>query len=220
MITYTDGTSDNLGKINNQNQSTEYLTFKLRNDGTLSVSIKDECRAIIDEVYIPSECYGKKVTVIAVNGFTNCRLLRKVVMPDSITKIGNSAFYRCSSLNDITLSNNLQEIDGRAFAYCASLTHLELPQSLEKIGSGCFIGCTNLKELTIPENVNEIEGGGASQFENSGVTRVIFKNPDGWSRRYFGNSTGEAEISSDILSDPEEAYKLMKQYYNYTFFKK
>ena len=220
VITYTDGTSDNLGKINNQNQNTEYLTFKLRDDGTLSVSIKDECRAIIDEVYIPSECYGKKVTVIAVNGFTNCRLLKKVVMPDSITKIGDSAFYRCSSLNDITLSNNLQEIDGRAFAYCASLTHLELPQSLEKIGDACFTDCTNLKELTIPENVNEIEGSNQPQFENSGVTRVIFKNPYGWSRKYFTDGTGKTEVSSDILSNPEEAYKLMTQYCRYTFFRK
>lgn len=141
-------------------------------------------------------------------------------MPDSITRIGYQAFSGCSSLNDITLSNNLKEIAGRAFDCCASLTNLELPQSLERIGSACFTDCTNLKELTIPENVNEIEGSGTFQFENSGVTRVIFKNPDGWSRKY--NTTGgrEAEISSDILSDPEEAYKLMKQYYNYTFFKK
>lgn len=141
-------------------------------------------------------------------------------MPDSITRIGYQAFSGCSSLNDITLSNNLKEIAGRAFAYCASLTHLELPQSLEKIGAACFTDCMNLKELTIPENVNEIEGSGTFQFENSGVTRVIFKNPDGWSRKYFTDGAGKTEVSSDILSNPEEAYKLMKQYYNYTFFKK
>lgn len=141
-------------------------------------------------------------------------------MPDSITRIGYQAFSGCSSLNDITLSNNLKEIAGRAFAYCASLTHLELPQSLEKIGAACFTDCTNLKELTIPENVNEIEGSNQPQFENSGVTRVIFKNPYGWSRKYFTDGTGKTEVSSDILSNPEEAYKLMTQYCRYTFFRK
>ena len=141
-------------------------------------------------------------------------------MPDSITRIGYQAFSGCSSLNDITLSNNLQEIDGRAFAYCASLTHLELPQSLEKIGTACFTDCTNLKELTIPENVNEIEGSNQPQFENSGVTRVIFKNPYGWSRKLNAAGYGETEVSSDVLSDPEEAYKLMTQYCSYIFFRK
>ena len=137
-------------------------------------------------------------------------------MPDSITKIGNQAFLGCSSLNDITFSKNLKEMGGNALYNCSSLTHFDLPQSLEKIGSGCFIGCTNLKELTIPENVNEIEGGGASQFENSGVTRVIFKNPNGWSRT-APTTSSVTKISSDTLSDPEKAYKLLMTEFNYAY---
>ena len=99
------------------------------------------------------------------------------------------------------------------------MTHLELPQSLEKIGDACFTDCTNLKEMTIPENVNEIEGSNQPQFENSGVTRVIFKNPYGWSRKYFTNGADKTEVSSDILSNPEEAYKLMVEYHSYTFYR-
>ena len=216
VITYTDGTSDNLGKINNQNQSqsTEYLQFDLLEDDTFMVSIKSDYKALIEEVYIPSEHNGRKVTVIY--SFSKCPLLKKVVMPDSIALINNAAFLGCSSLNDITFSNNLKEIRASAFYNCTSLTHLDLPQSLEKIGSGCFIGCTNLKELTIPENVNEIEGGGASQFENSGVTRVIFKNPNGWSRT-APTTSSVTKISSDTLSDPEKAYKLLMTEFNYAY---
>ena len=81
VITYTDGTSDNLGKINNQNQSTEYLQFELLDDGTFRVSIKSDYKAFIEEVYIPSEYYGRKVTVIY--SFSKCPLLKKVVMPDA-----------------------------------------------------------------------------------------------------------------------------------------
>ena len=183
----------------------------------MSVGIKKEYQSIIDEVYIPSEWYGIEVTKIG--SFRGCSRLRKVVMPDSITLIYANAFRECSSLSDIIISNNLKYLQGAAFMDCASLTHIDLPQSLEYIGGDCFVGCTNLKELTIPENVNKIAYSDQSPFENSGITRVIFKNPDGWYQRQGANGALISKISSDILSDPEKAYERMVEYYSYTFYR-
>lgn len=112
VITYTDGTSDNLGIINNTD--TDCLKFTLLDDGTLSVSVKAEYKELIEDISIPSYAYGKSVTQIAKEGFSQCTYLKHISIPSTITTIGYRAFAHCYNLS-ITIPTTVKTIYGGAF---------------------------------------------------------------------------------------------------------
>lgn len=56
-------------------------------------------------------------TTIGNYSFYDCRSLRSVTMPNTITKIGKCAFYNCACLNDIDLSR-VTSIGTSAFNHC------------------------------------------------------------------------------------------------------
>lgn len=47
--------------------------------------------------------------------------LERLVLPDSVKKIGNFAFYQCSALTEISLGNGVREVGGDAFMNCHRL---------------------------------------------------------------------------------------------------
>ena len=103
-----------------------------------------------DDVVIPAEIQGRKVTAIGREAFYRRAGLTSVVMPDGVTKIGQDAFRECEELKDIKFSNNLVHIGRRAFLYCAALERIVIPDSVRKIGSESFEKCESLKEIIMP----------------------------------------------------------------------
>lgn len=80
-------------------------------DGTVKI---DDYKGDDEEIVIPSEIDGKKVTEIGENAFCNCSSLTSITIPDSVTTIGTGAFDSCTSLTSITLPDNVK-IDPSAF---------------------------------------------------------------------------------------------------------
>lgn len=70
--------------------------------------------------------YFTGVTGIGVDtdGFNNCRYLRSITLPNSVTAIGDYAFYDCSNLTNLTLSSSLASIGYNAFYGCSSLSSI------------------------------------------------------------------------------------------------
>ncbi len=124
--------------------------------------------------------------------FINCNNLKKVVLPDSLKKIGKSAFENCYKLADFSIPNGVVEIGSYAFAdcdslvsitipnsvismsynifeYCSNLAEVKLPDNLEYIPSYMFYVCPKLKSIDIPEGTEQI---GASAFAYSGLTSI------------------------------------------------
>ena len=67
-----------------------------------------------EEVDIPANVYGYKVSSIGYMAFKNCKNLKRVTIPKSITKI-NSSFDGCSNLSDVYYSGTKKQwnnIDG------------------------------------------------------------------------------------------------------------
>lgn len=181
IITYTDGTQDNLGGITSDYADIGYLKFtKVASTNSYKVEIKDEYRSTIRSITIPSRYNGLPVTEIGENAFENCNALQKISIPESITTIGPSAFdccymlnnvylpntitsigkeafFRCMSLENIIIPSSVVSIEDDTFAYCNSLKDVALSDGLKKIGKGVFYDCTLLNNITLPDNLETIE---------------------------------------------------------------
>lgn len=157
IITYTDGTSDNLGSINsNVTDSVSMLNFTRLDDGTLSVAIKEEYKTVAENITIPSTFNGRTVSTISEKAFMDCKYLSNITIPKTVNAIEQRAFSGCSVLDNVVIPEGVKVINGFAFSQCSSLTNVVLPQSLTTIGDHCFYVCTALVEIILPDNLTTV----------------------------------------------------------------
>ena len=98
--------------------------------------------------------------------------IRRVVIPEGVTRIGAHAFYGAYSdfqfsFNSVTIADSVTSIGDRAFIGCNYLERANLPNDLTEIGASAFSGCSRLTSLTVPQSVTKI---GESAF--SGCSRL------------------------------------------------
>ena len=110
------------------------------------------------ENVIIQERNGEGIEYIGDSAFRECKNLKNINLPDTITYIGREAFREDSSLDNIKLPKNLKELYGLTFFGCSSLKNLELSENLEKIGGQCLSG-TLITSLKFPQNLKTIEDG-------------------------------------------------------------
>ncbi len=160
-----------------QRRGTLDLT-EFRNIKEISGSAFSHAR--FDSIILPND-----LEIIEDYAFTDCKNLKQVVIPASVTKIGSCAFDDNCELvfnrnfsnveiitrNDTTITRltipqrrgtldltefrNIKEIGGSAFSH-ARFDSIILPDDLETIGSTAFTDCKNLKQVVIPASVKRI----------------------------------------------------------------
>lgn len=132
---------------------------------------------IVDGVFnIPSEIDGYTVTSIgryALSVYEDIFLPRKVIIPETVTRISDYAFssnceteYDYNKRNDDYMYNSMLEsivipssvvyIGNGAFAGCERLKSIELSENLVYVGEGAFYNCESLKKVVIPGNVQYV----------------------------------------------------------------
>ena len=108
------------------------------------------------EVIIPSKIYGKSVTSICSNAFSDPdhrANITSITIPNSITSIEDYAFYQ-SFTKSITIPNSITSIGKYAFSGCADLGSIIIPDSVTKIGDHAFSDCFSLTSVTISNHLN------------------------------------------------------------------
>ena len=87
--------------------------------------------------------------------FFYCRLLKKIILPNSLETIGVEAFQGCSSLLGLTIPENISNIGQYAFSYCSGLRKVTFSETcvLQEISKGIFGNCTNLQEVIFSKNI-------------------------------------------------------------------
>lgn len=82
--------------------------------------------------------------------------ITKIILPDSVERIGGSAFAYCEALTEVRLPAGIKQI-GNWFTGCKSITEFTVPDGVEKIDSFFFNRCENLTMITLPDSITEID---------------------------------------------------------------
>ena len=96
------------------------------------------------------------VTVIGDHAFSGCESLQQIVIPNPVTSIGKSAFFDCKSMKQIVIPNSVTSIGNNAFSWCMSLRQIVIPNSVTSIGNNAFSLCKSLQQIVIPDSVTSI----------------------------------------------------------------
>jgi hypothetical protein len=133
----------------------------------------------IPEVYNPTPTeryygFGEHVEHIPQECYRECRGLKSVTIPNSITSIGPGAFSGCTGLTSVTIPDSVETIGPGAFSGCTGLTSVTIPDSVETISRGAFSGCTGLTSVTIPGSVTSIDDFAFTRC--TGLTSVTIPN--------------------------------------------
>ena len=122
--------------------------------------VEDWCKISFGE-------YGLSLSADAKVYF-NGKLVKDIVIPESITKIGNSQFYGFNWVESITLHDGITSIGDHAFSK-TNIKEMYIPDGITQIPYGCFYGCTRMEYLSLPASINKT-GSTVAGYVFSGCT--------------------------------------------------
>ena len=121
--------------------------------GTLCICSKafSDCR-ILKAVRFPNT-----VSRIGYQAFSDCHSLEQVSLPIHLKTIESGTFFRCSGLSKVYISSEeLKEIAQEAFMNCSCLKEIDIPDSVRLIARKAFLGCENLYSIRLPSSLKDI----------------------------------------------------------------
>ncbi|MBO7552443.1 MAG: SEL1-like repeat protein [Bacteroidaceae bacterium] len=78
---------------------------------------------------------------ISKYAFSDCKYLRKIIIPYGVETIEDFAFNGCSSLMQIQLPESVEYIGKGAFCGCTLLLKIVIPNTKVRLNMDCFDGC-------------------------------------------------------------------------------
>jgi len=78
------------------------------------------------ELVLPGKIEGLPLTEVGPYCFAKNKYLKRVVLPDSVTKIERMAFYNCTGLESLEMGAGLTELGSDAFMNCHNLHQLRV----------------------------------------------------------------------------------------------
>ncbi len=178
------------------------------NESNHTASVSEVKNVNLAEVIIPESVKNYKVVSIADKAFGKpvYKKWNRVVLPDSIVKIGNRSFNFCPELKYVKLPNNLESMGNEAFRLCANLETLTIPDKVGSIGEESFFGCVSLKNINIPTNLTALEKGLFKHCVSlKGIN--IHKNISKISPDIFDECGANLELKNTTIDDDNTEYK-------------
>ena len=96
------------------------------------------------------------VTSINKNCFKECKSIKELFVPSSLSTFKNEWITECTALTKIELQEGILSLENKAFSNCKMLKVLEIPSTVTSIGSQCFNKCINLQEITIHSSIKVV----------------------------------------------------------------
>lgn len=171
---------------------------KLKGTYSIKEGIKIICdRAFEDCKSLRSLVIPNSVTSIGESVFEGCSSLKNIVLPNSITSIGFCVFQHCRSLKSLVIPDSVTSIDTLAFCYCSSLKSFVIPDGVTSIGDGAFCTCESLESLVIPGGVTSIKKMAFSGCKS--LKSIVI--PDGVTSIGSGAFSGCSSLKSIVIPD-------------------
>ena len=123
-------------------------------------------------------------TVISKMAFSDNNLIKRVVIPSSVTKIDEDAFAG-SSITEVDIPSSVQTIGFGAFSKCADLTKVTLHEGLKTIAASAFYQ-TPITEITIPGSVSDI---GIWVFQGCKKLKRIYVKERSYADKFFNSDS-------------------------------
>lgn len=104
-------------------------------EGVTTVGVSSFEATAIESVELPSSLItvtdgAMAIDAIGTHAFENCRSLREINIPESVTTIQTSVFSGCTSLTTITLPKGVTWVHGSAFQDCIGLKEIRVHASV------------------------------------------------------------------------------------------
>ena len=121
--------------------------------------------------------------------------IRRIILPNNITKIEGLAFYRMR-LEKINLPSSLREFGLGSFGNChwLNVDPLIIPEGVTEIPTQCFVNCQNFRKLVLPTTLRRIK---ENAFYNTRMEEVVF--PEGMECIENAAFHGSGELKKAIL---------------------
>ena len=121
----------------------------------------------LSEIIFPE---NTQLTTIGERAFYDCKSLRNIFMPNTVTSVGTYAFYNCSAMDSIILSDALTTLPTNMCYECTNLSYIQLPKNINTISGSCFNSKskanTRLRSIRFPESLRTIEGSAFYNYAN------------------------------------------------------
>ena len=117
-----------------------------------------DCEGEPEALEIPAEVSGHRVVEIGESALENCQTLRRILLPEGLTRISSSAFYGCTSLEEISLPSSLTFLGDEAFRYCPKLARVIIPESVSSLSNDLFRLDDRIACIYLPESLNTDPG--------------------------------------------------------------
>ena len=91
------------------------------------------------------------VEIIGEMAFRGKKVLKNVIIANSVKEIEHDAFYDCDELNNVYVPAGVKVVRSYAFAECDKLKKITFAGTPEKIGRHTFDDCDQLHDIIVPE---------------------------------------------------------------------
>ena len=144
------------------------LIYRIENDHVNITGYKGKD----SRISLPNEIEGLPVTVIGKRAFALNKTLEEIVFPETLVSLKASAFSDCDVLRKVIMNPRLKEIDSQAFYACKNLKEVCFPDSPEFLGKKVFFECEALETIrTVSEaEKTKIFVSGNAIYDNYGKT--------------------------------------------------
>mmetsp|Transcript_12830 Transcript_12830/g.30472 ORF Transcript_12830/g.30472 Transcript_12830/m.30472 type:complete len:507 (-) Transcript_12830:474-1994(-) len=145
--------------------------------------------------------------------FADCRFLKSIAVPITVSIIGRRAFGDCERLVEVNLmaslggNERLRRIGHFAFASCKSLSGIAIPASIELIEDGAFSDCISLMGIEFTPSRNGRVRLGESLFRNCESLVNYFLPPS-----YLGNNDDYSDCYNLFINTPNDDHQ-QKDYF-------
>ena len=209
LLTTTETTLKITGIINGTD--VKYLRSLINAGSVTDLDISGVEFASGGEAYL--ESYKTEEYVIGHSMFKECKNLKTIQLPQTISEIKQNAFSG-SGLRKIDIPNSVSSLGGDAFAYCGSLDTVIIGSRVTSFSQGVFYASSVKYAYVKPLNPASTP---AYLFSSSPTIRVYTKalndyQESSW-KNYYGAIEGGLEEIYPLEADPAEIVNNLRETY-------